>query len=194
MTTTKRTLLLPIAALNLAFLLASCASRPPATPFAAPVWDQLPSTVAEAVCVRARGEALSQSAPIAAIDVTQPAIVNGSSIASLSHAYSAGISNPVQLAETLRSATSSMPVLFPMSGAGSCTFRPIEPSEQRRVTDVLLLQLSSPIVNPFAKKEAGVLARLSLGNRDAMWYWVPMAERKGKWLIGNALPMDLHEE
>ena len=188
--TTKRTLL-PL--FLLAIFTASCASSD-APPFAPPAWTDLPPTIAEAVCLRARGEAISHDAPIAAINVTQPGIVNGSSIHSLSHAFGSGVSNPVQLADTLRSATASMPVLFPMTGMGSCTFRPIEPADQHRVTDVMLLQLSSPIVNPFTKKEAGVLARLSLGNRNAMWYWVPLAERKGRWLIGTAIPMDLHEE
>lgn len=171
----------------------SCASSD-ATPFAPPPWTDLPMTVAEAVCLRARGEAISHDAPIAAINITQPGIVNGSSIYSLAHAFGASVSNPVQLADSLRSATTSMPVTFPMAGMGSCTFRPIEPADQHRVTDVMLLQLSSPIANPFTKKEAGVLARLSLGNRNAMWYWVPLAERKGRWLIGTAIPMDLHEE
>jgi hypothetical protein len=188
---TKRTLLPLLFAATI--LATSCASSD-APPFAPPPWTDLPPTIAEAVCLRARGEAISHDSPIAAINVTQPGIVNGSSIYSLSHAFGMGVSNPVQLADTLRSATAPMPVLFPMMGMGSCTFRPIEAADQQRVTDVMLLQLSSPILNPFVKKEAGVLARLSLGNRNAMWYWVPLAERKEKWLIGTAIPLDLHEE
>lgn len=187
---TKRTLLL----LSLAAILTTSCASSDKTPFTPPAWTDLPATIAEAVCLRARGEAISQDAPIAAINVTQPGIVNGSSVHSLSHAYGTSVSNPVQLADVLRSSTTSVPVIFPMMGMGSCTFRPIEPADQRRVTDVMLLQLSSPILNPFQKKEAGVLARLSLGNRNAMWYWVPLGQRKGQWLIGTAIPLDLHEE
>jgi hypothetical protein len=140
----------------------------------------------------ARGEGVASEAPIAIVRTTQP-IVSGQSIDALAHGYGASFGGPAQAAALINQKLKEMPVLLPTGGTSSCTFRPIEASEARRVTDVMLLQLSSPFVNPFARGESGLFARLSLGGHDASWYWVPVAERKGQWLVGSIIPLDLHE-
>jgi hypothetical protein len=180
----KRTLL------SFALLAASCKSAPP--PAVPPPWTELPPVISEAVCMRARSEAVGTEAPIAIVKTTQR-IVNGQSIDALAHAYGVSFGGPAQAADLIARRLTELPVLLPMSGGGSCAFRPIDAHDQGRVTDVMLLQLSSPFVNPFTKRESGLFARLSVGGHDATWYWIPIAERKGLWLVGTVLPLDLHE-
>ena len=147
--------------------------------------------ISETVCMRARGEGVASEAPIAIVRTTER-IVNGQSIDALAHGYGVSFGGPAQAADFINQKLKEMPVLLPRSGS-SCAFRPIDAADQRRVTDVMLLQLSSPFVNPFAKGESGLFARLSVGGHDATWYWVPVALRKGEWLVGTVLPLDLHE-
>ncbi len=171
------------AAATALLLLAACASPPPAT---APDWQQLPPLISEAICGRLRAEAISTSNPILIVKTTEP-IITGPSVRSVAHLYFKDTE-----ASTLAAALSTgepMPVLL----GSSCAWEPIERLNARKHADRLVLQLSKPFVNPFARSEAGVLARLSIGGHDAQWYWIPLAQRKGRWLIGTVLPMDLHE-
>jgi hypothetical protein len=124
------------------------------------------------------------------VKTTQP-IVTAASMSSLSHRYSKEASGAsVQLADMIGGTLRPIPVT--LAGSSACAFRPVAAVE--RGSDEMTLQLSSPFLNPFVRNEAGVLARLSLGGHDAQWYWVPLAQKKGQWVMSNVLPLDLHEQ
>jgi hypothetical protein len=57
-----------------------------------------------------------------------------------------------------------------------------------------VVEFSPPFINPFTKGESGVLVRMSVGNHDAQWYWIPLGERQGMLGIGLVVPLDLHED
>lgn len=166
----------------------ACASKPPAKP---PDWTSLPALVPEALCARIHSEAISREAPVSIVTTTQP-LVTGTSILSLAHAYFKQTPIAIQAADRIASTLEALPVNVP--DKGSCIFQKVDSAEQRRGSDTLLLQLSSPFVNPFARNEAGLFARVSLGGHDSSWYWLPLAEREGEWFIGNVLLLDIHEE
>lgn len=166
-------------------LLAACASKPPIAP---PVWTEVPAVVTDAMCGRLRGEAISGDATIAIVETTQP-LVSQRSLQSLGAMYNRA-GNPSAIMQSMASLQQPLPVRTTQQ----CRWKSIA-AVNPDAHDEMVLQLSSPFVNPFAPQEAGVLARLSLAGRDAQWYWVPMAQRKGTgpWLIGMVLPMDMHE-
>ena len=167
------------------FLVAGCASKPPINP---PTWTEVPAVVTDAMCGRLRGEAISGDATIAIVQTTQP-LVSQRSLQSLGAMYNRA-GNPSAIMQSMASLSQPLPVRI----TEQCHWKPIT-TINPDAHDEMVLQLSSPFVNPFAPQEAGVFARLSLAGRDAQWYWVPMAQRKGQgpWLIGMVLPMDLHE-
>jgi hypothetical protein len=57
----------------------------------------------------------------------------------------------------------------------------------------MVLQMSAPLANPFAGGNLGIVARVSLGEEATVWYWVPMAERAGKWFAGKPIPLAIRE-
>lgn len=170
--------------LMMSLLLAACASNKP--PIEPPVWLEVPAVVTDAMCGRLRGEAISGDATIAIVQTTQP-LVSIRSMQALGAMYNRA-GNPSALSQSMSALQQPLPVRV----TEQCRWRPIT-AVNPEAHDEMVLQLSAPFVNPFAPQEAGVLARLSLAGRDAQWYWVPMAQRKGTWLIGIVLPMDLHE-
>lgn len=178
------------AVIALSLLFASCATTKK-PPMKAPEWTSIPPLVTEALCARAHSEAIPADAPIAVIKTTQP-LITTRAITSLAHAYWKQTNISVQVADQIGSTVPQLPITI--TPTGSCLFEPMEAADKRRDSDRLLLQLSSPFVNPFARNEAGLFARLSLGDREPSWYWVPLAERNGNWLIGTVLLLDLHEE
>lgn len=165
-------------------LLFACASAPPTT---APEWGELPPSIAESLCAKMRAEAVSSDATIAILKMTQP-LVTPSSIHSLGTIYG-GKGSAAIAADAVVAGQKRIPIN--LTGT-TCRWKPIDVVDAR-VHDEMVLQLSAPFVNPFAKSEAGLFARLTLGGHDAQWYWVPLAQRKGVWAIGIVLPLDLHE-
>jgi hypothetical protein len=171
-------------AVLLSLLLAGCATKPPTT---APDWTELPPSIAEALCAKMRSEAVSSEATISVLKTTQP-LVTPASIHSLGTIYPA-----VGKAAIVADAVIAGQKRLPINLAGtSCQWKPIDAVDTRS-HDEMILQVSAPFVNPYARTEAGLFARLTLGGHDAQWYWVPLAQRKGVWAIGFVLPLDLHE-
>ena len=75
----------------------------------------------------------------------------------------------------------------------SCTWQPVEKLDPVAYAQLTVIQFSAPFQNPFTKNESGVLVRMSVGNHDAQWYWIPLAERQGLLGIGLVMVMDMHE-
>ena len=171
----------------LLLLLAACASI---TPSKNPEWDAVPAPILSAFCSRVRGEGLSREAQMLLVKKTQP-LISASSIRALGEAfYRQGDS--AMIAATLNNMLKPIPLTI--TADGTCSWRAIDTIDARRDHEMLVVQLSTPFVNPFARSEAGLFARMSVGGQAPQWYWIPVAERNGQWAIGTVLPLDLHEE
>jgi hypothetical protein len=175
------------AAVTASLLLSGC-SQAPKVPFTAPAWTEVPSSVSEAMCSRLRNEAVSPESTIVLVRSTQP-LVSASSIRSLGHAYSAE-TNGAAPAAAISPTLQTLPI---GTIAGSCSWQLMDRLDPKATVDTMVLQLSSPFVNPFNRHEAGMLARFSIGGQAPQWYWIPLGERKGQWAIGYIVPLDMHE-
>ena len=77
--------------------------------------------------------------------------------------------------------------------AQTCISRFVTPQEAARANDVMIIRFSSPFVNPFGRGQTGTLARLSLGNEAATWYWIPLVYRNDRWLAAPPLALSVLE-
>jgi hypothetical protein len=96
------------------------------------------------------------------------------------------------LAEALNAALKPLPLKI--TQGGTCSWQPIDRVDPARHHERLTLELSAPFINPFVRGESGLFARMSVGGQGAQWYWIPVAERGGQWMVGRVMPLELHEE
>jgi len=175
-------------------LLPGCAtSKKPVAPI---VWTEVPSAALEALCTNSiRGEGIGRQTPIFVVDHTQ-ALITPASMASVRRAFfqktSEGLIEGAAMAERIRASVSPLPVSVPTDSV-SCTWKPMTKYDAPRDYDKMILQLSSPFANPYAKNEYGLFGRLSVGGQSAQWYWVPLAMSRGRLLVEHVLPLDIHE-
>ncbi len=164
-----------------ALLLVSCASAPPAPPQKA--INELPSAAVDLLCGQLHAEGMSSE--IRVVKETQ-AIVTPASLRALAEiSFHSGSVKPELIQAILL--TPLIPVAVP---AKTCVTRFITPAEAARANDVMVVQFSSPFVNPFGRgQSSGTLARLSLGGEASTWYWIPLAYRSDQWVAG--MPMSL---
>lgn len=73
---------------------------------------------------------------------------------------------------------------------GTCSWIPLDSLDAGRDRDQMVVQLSSPVPNPFVPGAAGVFARVSLGGEHPSWYWVALNPRGTGWTIGALTSLD----
>ena len=166
-------------------LCVGCASAPPPSPL--PQWTQVPSGVLDVFCARLREEGISPEQPIEVVTMTQP-LITPQTIAALGDAafYSKKFDVFAASEEANREAA-PIPVAVPR---GPCAWHPVEETRHRS-TDVMSLEMSSPLRNPFVRNTAGIFVRMSLAGEGATWYWLPVAEREGRLAVGRLMPLGL---
>ena len=169
-----------VATLLTALLVAAC-STPPA-PLVSPEWNVVPSGVLDVLCTRLRDDAITD---VAVVKSTQP-IATQQALAVLGGSYGARTTND-RITAALAGAQKTIPI---DAASRVCSVTPIERMDARH-GDTMVVELSAPIANPFARNEAGVLARVSLGGQHAAWYWIPLGHTGGMWMVGQALPLSL---
>jgi hypothetical protein len=181
--------------LGIAFLLlnACATSKPPPPPID---WMEVPAAALEAICTNSiRGEGIGRQTPIFVVDHTQT-LITPPSVSSLRRAFfgktGEGLNEGVALAEKIRNEVHMVPVSLPTASA-SCTWRAMTRYDSAHDYDKMILQLSTPFRNPYAKNEYGLFARLSVGGQAAQWYWIPMEMPKGKLTVGRVIPLDIGE-
>jgi len=167
-------------------LFAACASTPP-PPTLPPAWTQVPPSILDTVCAKLQEEGISAD-NLAVAKTTQP-LVTAASLRSVAHLYGKD-ADVASLAQLYTSGTQPMPLALTES---RCGWKPIAKLDPVNHHDQMVVELSSPIPNPFTRSEAGVLVRMSLGGHDSQWYWIPLGQKKGQWGIGVVLPLDMHE-
>ena len=153
-------------------LFTSCASAPPVV---APNWDVLPARVVEALCMRLRADAIA-TGRTNIVKVTQP-LVTAQNLAAL-----AGSTTPRGAKRRAAAAVTNRAIPIEL-GRGSCAWAPIDVRDVDRHSDAMLVELSAPLLHPYNPKEAGVLARVSLGNEHQSLYWISMVPRGDQWAV-----------
>jgi hypothetical protein len=131
--------------------------------------------VIDSICSRLRSEGMTSE--VRAVSTTQPLITPGTLQALAEAAFYQG--KETGLAEI----GSIVPIAVQVP-TNSCVSTAIEAFDRARDGDVMVLQISAPLANPFARRQLGVLARLALGDESPIWYWVPIGERSGIWVAG----------
>ena len=173
----------------LVLLALSCASQP-AMVMQAPHWTDVPATAVEAFCSRRHDEGISPEITINVVRTTQP-LVTAAALRGLAvAASSAARIDTNKVAQAVSAGNAVIPIAIP---AGSCTWRGIDASDRPRAIDTMTLELSAPLVNPFARSSAGLLARMSLAGQGTTWYWLPVAQRGAQGVIGSPVPLNVHD-
>ena len=170
--------------LPFAFVL-GCASPGPVT--TAPDLKSVPAVVVDAACTTLRNEGIASDALV--VSSTQK-IITGASLRSLAHSYNKDLD-----ASSLAAAINSVVVSTPIDlRSTACHWQPIPKLDPVAQVQMTVVEFSAPFINPFTKGESGVLVRMSVGNHDAQWYWIPIAQRQGLMGIGLVMPLDMHED
>ena len=162
-----------LAAVSALLFLVACG--PPPAPVVAPQWDAIPSRVVDALCQRLRADALA-SGTTTIVKVTQP-LANAQSMAAL-----AGSTAPRGAKVRANAAVVNRAIPIEI-GRGGCSWDPIDVRDIDEHSDAMLVELSAPLLHPFNKNEAGVLARVSLGNEHQSLYWISMIPRGNQWAV-----------
>jgi hypothetical protein len=177
-----------------ALLLGACATaKKPAPPIN---WTEVPAAALDAICTNSiRGEGIGRQTPIFVVDHTQ-ALITPPALGALRRAFFSktgeGINEGAAQAERIRSEVQMVPVNLPTASA-SCTWRAMTRYDAAQDYDKMILQLSTPFRNPYAKDEYGLFARLSVGGQAAQWYWVPLQQIEEKLLVGHVISLDIGE-
>lgn len=141
----------------------------------------VPSGVIDVVCTRLRDDAISN---VAVVKTTQR-IATPQALATLGTSYGSQTTN-----ERMTAALASGQKMVPVETTSVvCTVTPIERLDGRVHADAMILELSPPLANPYARNEAGLFARVSLGGQHAAWYWIPLGRAGNQWMVGQALPL-----
>ena len=139
----------------------------------------VPAGIVEAFCSRLRMDAIATGSGLAIVRTTQP-IATGQAYAGLGRSVG---SKAVTAPEPSR----SIPIDL---GSGSCGWIPIDSMNAQRDRDVMVVELSSPVSNPFVRGAAGVFARVSLGGEHPAWYWIGLVPSGSGWTIGSITTFD----
>ena len=166
---------------TLALFVVSCATQPagPAPALTAP--DNVPPAVLEALCGRLRMDAIASSAPLTIVNVTRP-------LATQASMTSLGLTARGKLKANRVSASAleaNREIAFATDGTASCRWNAIAPAQLAGHHDEMVVELSAPALNPFAPREGGLFARVTVGGEGASWYWVTLVPYGGQWAVGR---------
>lgn len=175
--------------LLLVLLVGSCASKPDLIT-EAPHWSEVPGTVVEAFCSRRHDEGISPEITINVVRTTRP-LVTAAALRGLAAAASSKQRiDTDRVAAAIAAGNATIEVNLP---SGGCAWRRLEVSSMKNAFDTMTLELSAPLLNPFARSSAGLLARLSLSGQGTTWYWLPVAQRGSQGVIGSPMPLNVHD-
>ena len=186
-------ILLTVAAVALCL---SCRSAPAIAEREPVTWSRVPSSVLDALCASSiRNEGIGRQTTINVVPRSQ-SLVTAASLVSLRRAYlvkpGKGLESTPQLAQSIAGELTSIPVEIPTAGR-SCNWATLERFDRARDNDKMILQVSAPFANPYAKSQWGAFARLTVGGEAAAWFWVPMMTRGGAIALGHVMALDVEE-
>lgn len=163
-------------------LVAACASnkRPVGPPL-----TQVPSVAVDSMCARLRAEGLS--AELVVMDRSRPILTP----ASLYGLGEISVQNARPSPESLKPLT-MLPAVA-VEKPQTCAARFVGAKEAARVFDIMTLEFSAPIENPYVKRQMGTLVRMSLGGESATWYWVALTYYKDRWVASMPASVSVME-
>ena len=164
------------AAVFFCLLLASCASQP--EPLVAPEWDAIPAGVIDTFCLRLKAEGLAEG-PVTVVNKTQR-IVTMRHLAALAGPRPKKL-DPQRAAEALQGAQRSIPLTLTQS---ECRWTAVDAANAYKRADQMIMEMSSPMANPFQPGQAGIFARVSLAGEHGQWYWISLVPHDGGWAVG----------
>ncbi|HWW62429.1 MAG TPA: hypothetical protein VN181_13740, partial [Thermoanaerobaculia bacterium] len=134
-------------------------------------------------CRRLHDDAIATGGTLGIVTTTRP-LATTTTMTALAQAHFKR-ANAARVVEAMTDSHGSIPVSV---ANGSCTWQPISDIAPAH-RDMMIVELSSPVANPYARNEAGLFARVSLGGEDPSWYWIPLTQRGGDWAVGHILPL-----
>ncbi|HEX7828483.1 MAG TPA: hypothetical protein VF787_02445 [Thermoanaerobaculia bacterium] len=143
----------------------------------APEWDVVPGGIADALCQRLQSDRFADS--LVMVKITQPIVT--------SRALSALYPMKRRPLEITPPPTRAIPV----DTMGGCAWRAIDVADRARYADSVVVELSSPLINPAKTKEAGLFARVTIGGARE-WYWIAMRSRGGAWELAGISPIGVN--
>lgn len=166
-------------------LLTACATTSDTanTPLPLPEWQMLPGGIVEALCRRLRQDTLGENSALVLVKNTQP-IVNSQVLGALA-AASAKKARPNRNANVM-AGQRSIPI---QTVAGNCAWTPVDKVDPVRHGDTMVVELSSPLNNPFEWRNVGLFARVSLGGQHPSWYWISIMPYGDGWAVARITPL-----
>jgi hypothetical protein len=163
-------------------LIAACATAKAPPPPRLPQWKAIPSVILDSLCANFRDEGISTSGTINLVITAQPALITPMSMDALSTSFF--YRGPLDASHAAAAAAAEA-VELPIGISRTCAWRGIAAKNVSNYADTLTLEISPPIVNPFARSAAGLFARIALGNESPTWYWLPLIPRGDSWIAGR---------
>jgi hypothetical protein len=167
----------------LLILLTACNTSKPQPTIPLPEWPQVPGGIVESLCRKLRQDALGENSALVLVKTTQP-IANTQSLTALAAASqkrARGERNATMLTEQR-----AIPIEMV---SGSCAWKGIDRLDPDKHADVMVVELSSPLRNPFEWHNVGLFARISLGGQMASWYWISIVPYGGGWVAADIRPL-----
>jgi hypothetical protein len=163
-------------------LIAACKHAPPPPP---PTFTSVPRGALDAMCLRLKDEGISSDLRV--VSKSQP-LITQASLQALGEAAFARIAPNTDALQA--AAALSIPIDV---RPDSCARRTIDVIDPMRDSDAMILEFSTPFANPFARKQIGVLARLTVGGESPTWYWIPLMAQKDRWIAGQPSTLSVME-
>lgn len=164
-------------------ILAGCASAPRGP--AVPHWDSIPPYILGALCTRLQMDAIGTTGPLAIAKTTQP-IATPSAVGVVAAKARRPIP-PGEIAAAVREGNAALPLSL---ASGACAWTPVDGSTIGKRHDEVVVALSAPMRNPTLPGEAGLFARVTLGEHHE-WFWISLAPVGDQWAVRavNALAL-----
>jgi len=134
-------------------------------------------------CLRLRAEALA-SGPVTVVNTTQN-FANTRALAALAGPMPRKF-DPARAQEALRGAQRTIPIMLHQ---GECEWIAVDAANAYRRADQMVVELSSPMANPFLKNQAGLFVRVSLAGEHPALYWVSLLPQGSGWAVGFIQPL-----
>jgi hypothetical protein len=161
-------------------LIAACASTPK-VPLTAPQWDAVPAPVLDALCARLQMDAIASGSPVAIVGTTR-ALATPQTMSALALVSRGSHTSRSRVAASAADANRFLPIT---TEGTSCIWRVIPANQIDRHRDEMLVELSAPMLHPFAAKQAGLFARASVGGQGASWYWISLVPTGDTWSVSG---------
>lgn len=165
---------LPLTAALVLLTACSTTNSAPAGP-RSPAWDSVPPYIVEALCRRLQMDAIA-TGTTTLVGTTQP-LITAESLAAV-----AGATTKRDRKGPIDQPIVNRAIPIEVGTTGTCSWHVIDVRE-KQLSDDMVVELSAPLPNPYTKREAGLFARVKLGEDHQSWYWISLVPVGGHWPV-----------